>query len=70
MTKALAGRPTKDFTPPPGVVIQRIDKSTGLLARPGIEDNTMDEVFVEGTAPTQVAPIAGEESSADKLLME
>jgi penicillin-binding protein 1A len=70
MTKALVGRPTKDFTPPPGVVIQRIDKKTGLLARPGIEDNTMDEVFVQGTAPTEVAPAAGEESSADKLLME
>jgi penicillin-binding protein 1A len=70
MTKALAGRPTKDFAPPPGVVIQRIDKASGLLARPGIEDNTMDEVFVQGTAPTEVAPAAGEESSADKLLME
>jgi penicillin-binding protein 1A len=70
MTKALAGRPTKDFTPPPGVVIQRIDKKTGLLARPGVEENTMDEVFVQGTAPTEVAPAAGEESSADKLLME
>ena len=70
MTKALAGRPTKDFTPPPGVVIQRIDKATGLLARPGVEDGTMDEVFVEGTAPTETAPVAGQESSADKLLME
>ena len=70
MTHALVGRPTKDFTPPPGVVIQRIDKATGLLARPGVEDNTMDEVFVQGTAPTEVAPAAGEESSADKLLME
>jgi penicillin-binding protein 1A len=70
MTKALAGRPTKDFTPPPGVVIQRIDKVSGLLARPGVEDNTMDEVFIAGTAPTEVAPAAGEESSADKLLME
>jgi penicillin-binding protein 1A len=70
MTKALVGRATKDFTPPPGVVIQRIDKTTGLLARPGVEENTMDEVFVGGTAPTEVAPAAGEESSADKLLME
>jgi len=70
MTKALAGRPTKDFTPPPGVVIQRIDKTTGLLARPGVEANTMDEVFLQGTAPTELAPVAGEESSADKLLIE
>jgi penicillin-binding protein 1A len=70
MTKALVGRPTKDFTPPPGVVIQRIDKATGLLARPGVEEGTMDEVFVAGTAPTEVAPAAGQESSADKLLIE
>jgi penicillin-binding protein 1A len=70
MTKALAGRPTKDFAPPPGVVIQRIDKTTGLLAPPGQEANTLDEVFLDGTAPTEQAPIAGQESSADKLLME
>jgi penicillin-binding protein 1A len=31
MSKALAGKPTRDFTPPPGVVIQRIDKASGLL---------------------------------------
>jgi penicillin-binding protein 1A len=70
MTKALAGKPTKDFTPPPGVVIQRIDKTTGLLAATGQEANTLDEVFLDGTAPTEQAPAAGEESSADKLLMQ
>jgi penicillin-binding protein 1A len=70
MTKAMAGRPTKDFTPPPGVVIQRIDKASGLLAPPGQESNTLDEVFLDGTAPTEQAPAAGQESSADKLLME
>ena len=70
MTKALAGRPTKDFTPPPGVVIQRIDKTTGLLAGPGQDANTLDEVFLDGTAPTEQAPVAGQEQSADKLLME
>jgi penicillin-binding protein 1A len=70
MTKALAGRPTRDFAPPPGVVIQRIDKTSGLLAPPGQEANTLDEVFLDGTAPTEQAPVAGQESSADKLLME
>jgi penicillin-binding protein 1A len=70
MSKALAGRPTKDFTPPPGVVIQRIDKASGLLAAPGQEASTLDEVFVNGTAPTEQAPLAGQESSADKLIME
>jgi penicillin-binding protein 1A len=70
MSKALAGKPTRDFTPPPGVVIQRIDKASGLLAPPGQEVNTLDEVFLQGTAPTEQAPAAGEEQSADKLLME
>jgi penicillin-binding protein 1A len=70
MSKSLAGKPTKDFTSPPGVVIQRIDKATGLLAAPGQEANTLDEVFLNGTAPTEQAPAAGQESSADKLLMQ
>ena len=37
MAKAVAGRPTKDFQQPAGVVVQRIDKATGLLAAPGQE---------------------------------
>jgi penicillin-binding protein 1A len=70
MSKALAGKPTRDFTPPPGVVIQRIDKASGLLAAPGQEVNTLDEVFLNGTAPTEQAAAGGAEQSADKLLME
>ena len=70
MVKATAGRPTKDFAQPPGVVVQRIDKTSGLLAAPGQETGTLDEVFLNGTAPTAQAPPAGEEASPDKLLME
>ena len=70
MTKALVGRPTRDFVPPPGIVIQRIDKTTGLLPAPGQDGNTIDEVFLPDTVPTQQAPVAGEESSADKLLLD
>jgi penicillin-binding protein 1A len=69
MVKATAGRPTKDFSQPPGVVVQRIDKASGLLAAPGQESGTLDEVFLDGTAPTQQAPAAGE-ASPDKLLLE
>jgi penicillin-binding protein 1A len=69
MTKAVIGRPTKDFIQPPGVVVQRIDKATGLLAPAGQDANTLDEVFLDGTAPTEQAPPAGQEQSADKLLM-
>jgi len=71
MNKALAGQPVRDFAQPPGVVVQRIDKATGLLPAPGKEvgPDSMDEVFLEGTAPTEVAPAAGQEQSADELLM-
>jgi penicillin-binding protein 1A len=70
MVKATAGKPTKDFVQPPGVVVQRIDKATGLLASAGQESGTLDEVFLDGTAPTQQAPAAGQEASPDKLLLQ
>jgi penicillin-binding protein 1A len=70
MTKALTGRPTKEFVPPPGIVIQRIDKTTGLLPAPGQDGNTLDEVFLPDTVPTEIAPAAGQETSADKLLLD
>jgi penicillin-binding protein 1A len=70
MVKATAGKPTKDFAQPPGVVVQRIDKATGLLAAPGQESGTLDEVFLDGTAPTERASAAGEEQSPDKLLLQ
>jgi penicillin-binding protein 1A len=71
MSKATAGRPTKDFVQPPGIVVQRIDKASGLLAAPGQESNTLDEVFLDGTAPTEHAAAGGgQEASPDKLLME
>jgi penicillin-binding protein 1A len=70
MLKATAGKPTKDFVQPPGVVVQRIDKATGLLAAAGQESGTLDEVFLDGTAPTQQAPAAGQEASPDKLLLQ
>ncbi len=58
MIGALKGRPPQPFSQPPGVVVQKIDAKTGLLAAPGAPG--IDEVFLEGTAPTQVAPVAGE----------
>ena len=50
--------------------MQRIDKASGLLAAPGQDTGTLDEVFLDGTAPTTQASAPGQESSADKLLME
>jgi penicillin-binding protein 1A len=59
MQGALKNVPPTPFTQPPGVIVQKIDPKTGLLAPPGAP-NAIDEVFLEGSAPTQVAPAAGE----------
>ncbi len=49
----------RPFTRPPHVVEVTIDKATGLLAPEGApKGTTMPEVFVEGTAPTELAPLA------------
>jgi penicillin-binding protein 1A len=50
--------PAKAFVRPPHVVEAVIDKRTGLLAPEGApKDSTLTEVFVEGTQPTEVAPM-------------
>ena len=68
MTKALAGKPVSDFPQPPGVVVARIDPVTGLLPAPGSEG--MEEVFLDGTAPTEIAATPGEEASPDQMLLD
>lgn len=68
MTKALANHPVRDFAQPAGVEVRRIDPATGLLAAPGTDG--IEEVFIEGTAPTELASPGGEDASADKLLLQ
>jgi len=68
MTKALAGTPITDFAQPPGVVVARIDPATGLLPAPGSDG--MEEVFLDGTAPTESAAAPGEEANPDQMLLE
>ena len=60
MQNALKSIPPKPFTQPPGVVVQKIDPKTGLLAPPNTPG--LDEVFLDGTQPTQVAPAQGEQN--------
>jgi penicillin-binding protein 1A len=43
-----------DFAVPSGVIVTSIDPASGLLAYPGQED-AIDEVFLSGTAPAEVA---------------
>ncbi len=68
MTKALAGKPVTDFAQPPGVVVARIDPTTGLLPAPG--GDSIEEVFLEGTEPTETAAPPGEEATPDQMLLE
>ena len=65
---ATEGRPAVAFPIPSGVVSARIDPRTGLLAYEGQAD-AIDEVFLEGRAPTERAP---DPSTVDSnaLLME
>jgi penicillin-binding protein 1A len=66
MQAAMAGRPSEDFVPPPGVSVRTIDLATGLLAPPlvtgpdGIEapppaETLLEEYFLAGTEPNEVA---------------
>ena len=66
MAQALADRPVKDFTAPPGIEVVRIDPATGLLPPPGAEG--IEEVFVAGTAPKETTVTPEEASKADQLL--
>jgi penicillin-binding protein 1A len=67
MKAALEGRPPSDFEVPPGVVLVRVDPSSGLLAGPRLPGR--QEAFLEGTAPTSEAP-GPNEASPDRFLME
>ncbi|MBK8252853.1 MAG: PBP1A family penicillin-binding protein [Polyangiaceae bacterium] len=59
MRAAHKDRPVQNFVEPPGVVRKKIDPETGLLAYEG-EETTIDEVFLSGTEPVDVAsPDAG-----------
>ena len=54
MKVATEGKPRVDFPRPGGLVVVSIDKRTGNLPYPDDPD-VMDEVFLAGTEPTQIA---------------
>jgi penicillin-binding protein 1A len=54
MQGATAGRPVVDFPVPSGIEHVSIDPATGKRAYEGQAD-ALDEVFISGTAPTEVA---------------
>ncbi len=63
--------PAKQFPRPAHVVEATIDRQTGLLAAEGAEKKTtLQEVFVEGTQPTEVAPKPGEVTEGSSVTGE
>jgi membrane carboxypeptidase/penicillin-binding protein len=57
------GQPAKAFARPAKVVERVIDRERGLLAPQGApKGTTLTEVFVEGTEPTEIAPMPGEQT--------
>jgi penicillin-binding protein 1A len=69
MRGATEGRPRVDFPVPSGIVTARIDPRTGLLAYEGQAD-AIDEYFLDGTVPTEVAPEPGVLDPNDFLMEE
>lgn len=64
MRAAHKGRPATAFREPPGIVRKKIDPETGLLAYEG-QENALEEVFLAGTEPIDVAsPDAGADAGA------
>jgi len=55
MRAAHRGRKPAPWKEPAGLVRKRLDRRTGLLAREGADD-TVEELFLAGTEPTEVAP--------------
>src|SRR6185503_5653834 len=63
--------PAKAFAKPAHVVEKTIDRETGLLAPEGApKGTTLNEVFVEGTEPTEVAPKPGEVTEGSSVTGE
>jgi penicillin-binding protein 1A len=54
MREALRERPARDFPVPDGIVVVRIDRSSGLLADARSED-VFFQAFAEGTEPSETA---------------
>ncbi len=64
-------QPAKPFPRPGGVVEARIDRASGLLAPEDAPKNTMmTEVYLKGTAPTEVATKAGDVTDANVVQSE
>ena len=60
-------QPAKMFPRPAHVVEVTVDKKTGLVAPDGApKETTLNEVFVEGSQPTEIAPMPGDVTEDNK----
>lgn len=69
MRAAVGTRPRTEFAVPSAVITRSIDPRTGLLAREGQSD-AMDEFFLTGTEPTEVAPDPTALDAASFLMLD
>ena len=58
MKAAHEGKPRAEFPKPPGIVAVAIDPKSGKLAGPN-DEGTIDEVFLEGTEPSETSDADG-----------
>lgn len=65
MDAAHKGKPRAEFARPPGVSTVAIDPKSGKLKAEGAEGDTLDEVFLAGTEPTETAEPPPAEPDAD-----
>ncbi len=66
MQHALAGKPSRAFNVPEGIVFAKIDAKTGLLPIESSE-KTIFECFKEGTVPTEYTPEPDTASDSEEL---
>jgi penicillin-binding protein 1A len=64
-------QPAKSFARPPHIVEATIDRATGLLAPDGApKATTLTEVFIEGSQPTEIAPMPDDVTPETKTKAE
>ena len=69
MKAALKDRPAVDFPVPPGIVVLKIDPKSGKLAYDNQPD-AIDEVFMDGTVPTEVATSPDELDTGSYMMQQ
>ncbi len=64
-------QPGKAFPRPAGIVELKINKDSGLLAPDGAaKGTTMSEIYIQGTQPTEYAPLEGEVTPENQVEKE